>query len=145
MNPTTSEIKYKLFPNQILWVSSITWGREKHEYKSNVLGVFHNEHSAIINMFEELVEREWIYPGKEDEDEEYDMDDIHEKDRIDIYDTTKTIKEFYTILNNSCTIHGNSYYKDGWEWSIERFSPVDGWINNKSFTFLGHVRSQKNV
>lgn len=97
-------------------------GREKYEYFATILGMFKTEVEAVQALFDLLVTKECIcrHCGEcSDESDEEDEEDenMHELKIAKIRSQTTTSKELEDVSKK----FGDSYYKEGWEWKIEKF------------------------
>lgn len=135
--------------NRLVYIPVIVYGRDKYEYNAISCGCFLTEKSAINGIIEKLVENEfvsfdffldWLSDRKfeiaerkrECDEDEYNEDEYNEDDKIisNIDEKNITKEQFINYLKQKvncdvnllismCKEHGDSYYKDGWNFQID--------------------------
>lgn len=89
-----------------LYVPLLIWGRDKYEFEAENPGLFTKEHEAVHALIDEIVQQERLMEGA--------PDPIWMKRHI------------YTAeqLHSFCKEHHDSYYLEGWKFTVNTRSVV---------------------
>ena len=100
-----------------MFVAFVTSGREKYDYKTQFLGVFREEKRALQSMFHFLVQEGKLFLIRDTEEEEKAF--LHYQ-AIFASDSMSSANELRAYLTNVCKTWSDSFYEDGWSFTIQK-------------------------
>ena len=115
-----------------LWVIYVTSGREKCEYRTDLIGLFENVDEGRAKLLRYLIDEgrlfsmiegsEYINNESDDNNwKECNMEEL-DADEIETFLKTKESLKHGTIseeLFDECMKYEDSYFQDGWDYSIK--------------------------
>lgn len=103
---------------QTVFVPVLYWGREKYDYNSMVAGVFKSQASARVALLDLIKDNYFI--TYTDYCERFDDDDVPLMMEVEFWDHLKEMAgKSLDKLRAVCHTYGDSYFEDGWDFSIE--------------------------
>jgi hypothetical protein len=105
-----------------IYIANIVhYGYSKDEIHSIIVGGYKREEECLIPIFNQLIEQGFIYDDEEDEDEDENEDSSpDEQEDEDKYEKYRKQLKTNKDLDNLCKSIGNSYYKEGWYYQINK-------------------------
>jgi hypothetical protein len=102
-----------------LFLAYVTSGREKYVFTTNIIGIYTDKRKALQETFCYLVDDGLIFDEKDaDSDDENDEQKEYTKAVINM-DNISDIKRLETYLQMCVKKYNNTYYKNGWTYTIK--------------------------
>ena len=101
-----------------VWISYITTGEQKLQAKTQIIGVFNNERTALLKMFDALVDNNYIYSDRDNDSEEMKMYQTIKKEMFN-KESPKDIRE---LLHQNMIFLGMVFTMNGGSYSVESFT-----------------------
>jgi len=99
-----------------MFVAYVTSGREKYHYETQLVGVFRTEKLAVQTMFYFLVHEGRLFDTRDERPEE--QENFRQYRAKFALDSPHSTEELKTYLTNVCKTWSDSFYEDGWNFSI---------------------------
>ncbi len=100
----------------IVWNAYVTSGRDK--YETTIMGTFTKRYLACRALFNHLCDTKRLFSFREEDEKEYQ--------RVYTEMMTRT-RSAYRYLKDCVEKYNDSFYKDGWDYTVEKQSVCQSW------------------